>query len=353
MGGVLNPQTANVDLLVDRIAERQFRGLWGSRDRDTGLLPNISSFADVMALNVTSSVIQMLPGAVDRGWVSQLEADEYVDQIVGTFHDIWDNVEGTGNGGYLPPRYVDRVTLLPNYALEESAVDASFLFLALHQYKALPTTTTALSNTIDGLLARFNFAAFGSPQGWKLAYLYPSSSFTAGTYDGYSGEIYTISLAAHLAPNNQVDIATHWNSGVNRVMDFLVDSDESHLVHSLTQFRRRFYSGYSHCLSTRAFGASTRTRTRRSRGIHIQMPYSTSARSIESSTNYRVPHSCNPTRATMAQAACTSSSAVTITLANRTCSCRGPLHSVCSVSPRLRPVGSGISWQKIYRARWG
>jgi len=44
-GGILNPLTAPFDDVLDRIADRQFRGLWGSRDRNTGLVPDISAFA--------------------------------------------------------------------------------------------------------------------------------------------------------------------------------------------------------------------------------------------------------------------------------------------------------------------
>jgi Ca2+-binding RTX toxin-like protein len=245
-GGTLNPTSASADQLLERVVARQFRGLWGSRDRDTGLIPSISSFADVMALNSTSGVVQMLPEAIRRGLVSQGEADAGVAQIVATMQTVWDNVEAGGNGGFLPPRYIDRVNLNQSFVLEESSVDASFFFLALHQYRNLPTTTTTLRDNIDALLNRFDFDAFNSPTGWRLAYLYQSQTFTTGTYDGYSGEVYAISLAAHLAPSNQVDITTHWNSATFRVSDFLVDENDSHLVHSQDAFRAPFLQWLFH-----------------------------------------------------------------------------------------------------------
>ena len=70
----------------------------------------------------------------------------------------------------------------------------------------------ALSSASTGgyaLQNRFDFAAFSDTTapnlGWKLAYNTSSNSFTSGTYDGYSGEPWLISLAAHLSDAFHVD----------------------------------------------------------------------------------------------------------------------------------------------------
>ena len=127
---------------------------------------------------------------------------------------------------------------------EESSVDAAFMALALHQYKSLPTTASPLRAAINAVQNRFNFAAFSDTQapttGWKLAFKTDTNTFTAGTYDGYSGEPWLISLAAHLAENHHVDIRTHYHSAVFRQLDSLVNPADAHLVHSFDQFRAPF-----------------------------------------------------------------------------------------------------------------
>jgi len=237
-GGPIDVQAAPLDVLAERIARRQWDGLWGSRNRTNGLIPAGSTTATVGALNATSAVLKMLPGAVGRGWVNQSDADAYVTQLVGAFNTIMDAAV------YVPPRYFDSVTLAPVWAQEESSVDAAFMALALHQYKSLATTSAAMQTSIQDLVDRFNFAAFSDMQqpttGWKLAYQYGSGQFTAGTYDGYSGEPWLISLAAQLAETNRIDIATHWNSAVFRQQESLVDADNAHLVHSFPEWRAPF-----------------------------------------------------------------------------------------------------------------
>ncbi len=237
-GGPVDTQTAPLAMVAERVARRQWDALWGSRNRTNGLIPAGSTSAEVAAINTTSSVLKMLPGAVDRGWVTQSQADNYVTQLVGTFHTIMDGAV------YLPPRYYDWVSLAPVWAPEESSVDAAFMALAMHQYRSRPATPGGLRSAIQGLLDRFNFAAFSDSQapttGWKLAYQYDSGTFTAGTYDGYSGEPWLISLAAHLASANRVDITTHWNSSVFRQWESLVDPQQAHLVHSFPEWRAPF-----------------------------------------------------------------------------------------------------------------
>ncbi|NUQ66041.1 MAG: hypothetical protein HUU20_26570 [Pirellulales bacterium] len=231
-GSPIDPQTAPVDALAERLAERSFRALWGARDRDTGLLPTLSTYADIVALNTTAALVWALPEAVLQSWVTPAEADAYVEEVVATLDSVMDRAN------YLPPRYMDRVSLEPAFPKEESPVDASFMGLALDQYKELAATPASLRAGIEGLLGRFQFGPFAGPDGWKLAYSYDAGSFTDGEYDGYSGEIWLISLAAHLA--GQVDIETLYHSGVNRVRDWLVDPSRSHLVHSSTEHRAPF-----------------------------------------------------------------------------------------------------------------
>ncbi len=233
----LDAETAPLDKLVERLAYRQVRALWGMRDRKTGMLPAISSYADLCATNVLAALIQALPAAKERQWVSDLDTDNFVLNAMNTLQGVMDAADPPA---HLPPRYLDRVTLAPAGAREESSVDAALLFLALYQYKSLPATPSHVRTAIDRFLARFDFAAFSSPAGWRLAYLIDEGRLTEQTYDGYSGEPWLISLAAHLSQAHHVDIATHWNTSVHRTRDFLVDPARAHLVHSSRDFRAPF-----------------------------------------------------------------------------------------------------------------
>lgn len=247
-GGFLDVMSAPLEDVVDRMASRQFRGLWGSRDRATGLVPSISSFADVSALNTTGALISLLPVAMEQGWVDRTDADEHISRVVATLNAVMDDVVATGNGGFVPPRYIDRVCLVPNFVLEESSVDAALVFLALYTYKSLADIDHTLRGQIETLLARFDFKAFADPAGWKLAYLYEMQDFTSGTYDGYSGEIWLISLAAHLQTNvaHRVDIEELYHSGIRRVETFLADPTRAHVVHEFPEFRAPFLQWLLH-----------------------------------------------------------------------------------------------------------
>lgn len=241
-GSTMDPATATLVNLEKQIARRQFDGLWGSRSRTHGMIPLNSVFADVAALNATAAIVKLLPVACRQKWVTRAEANAYMTTLVATLNTLMDKAKIIYNANYLPPRYVDWVTLEPNFHKEESPVDAAFMALALYQYRrSLPAIPKLLRSQIDSLLARFNFAAFGSPQGWKLAYLYGSpGAFADGSYDGYSGEIWTISLAAHLMPVNRVDIGTYYHTGTKRTKDYLVNPDLAHVVHSDPAFRAPF-----------------------------------------------------------------------------------------------------------------
>lgn len=238
-GGPLDSQTAPINDLVDRVDKQQFDALWGLRDRDNGLLPALNVYADQMALNSTSGLIKMLPGAIQRGWVSAADAETEVLLVVNTLNRVMNTMQASGNGGYLPPRYLDRVTLRP-LGDEEPSVDAAILSLSLYQYWAQPWVQASTQNTISTFLDRFAWDAFSSPAGWLQAYRYSSHSFTAEVYTGYSGEIWTISLAAHLTQGaHHVDIATNYNTGTDRTRTSLGNSP-TYLVNSSTDFRPPF-----------------------------------------------------------------------------------------------------------------
>jgi hypothetical protein len=230
-GGPVDPLQTSPSVLAQRLAKREFDALWGSRDHNTGLLPDMSSWEDVMALNVTAGLVKAVPNAVAQGWISSSSADAYVAQVVQTLGTI------LNQSSYLPARYVDRVSLQPDSTIEESSVDAAYMYLALYQYQSLPGTSAALRSNIGQVLARFNFKPFETPQGWLMSYRPATSTFT-GVYDEYSGEIGVISLAADLA--GQVDISALYNSGVNRVSVSTLDSSSSYIVPSLSDYRSPF-----------------------------------------------------------------------------------------------------------------
>ncbi len=180
----------------------------------------------------------MLPAAIRHQWVPQAEADRYVAQLVETIGRLQDRAK------CVPPRNVDWATLEPSLLPEESAVDAAFLALALHQYKSLPSTPPALRKTVDETQNRFNFAAFACPSGWRMAYRYATrpgaEGFLSCTYDGYTNEGSLISLAAHLAVRHHVPIEKHWNSNVHRVRGQFAKLPSAPVVHSLSEFRAPF-----------------------------------------------------------------------------------------------------------------
>ena len=214
-GGPLDVATSPLERLVDRLARRQWDGLWAARSRSSGLIPNNSYQSSDAGLNTTSAVLWMLPAAVDHAWVSHAEADGYVRLVAETFQGLMDR------SLYLPPRNVDWVTLEPSLLPEESSVDAAFLALALHQYQSLRATSAELRLVIERVQDRLDFVAFARPAGWRMAYRYATRSQAAGfverTYDGYTNEANIISLAAHLAGRRRIPIETHWNSNTHRL----------------------------------------------------------------------------------------------------------------------------------------
>ncbi|MBX3424167.1 MAG: hypothetical protein KF688_00685 [Pirellulales bacterium] len=234
VGPVLDSQTAPVTALAERLAERQFSGLWTARNRSTGLIYNTSDDAGAAAMNTTAGVLWMLPSAVRRGWVSQADADVAAGQIAASLQT---NLNLTT---YLPSRFINPAAAgLPGGDNEESSIDASFIALALHRYKTLPTTSPSLAAALDAVQNRFQFDAFVRPGGFDLAYR-PTTGFTGATYNGYTNEGKVISLAAAASDDHHVPLADRWNSDTGRVRAFLVNVADAHLVHSSTMYRAPF-----------------------------------------------------------------------------------------------------------------
>ena len=151
-GGSLDPSTAPIHDVVERLAKRQFLGLWAARNKTSGLIPNSSDNTSIGALNTTTGVVWNLPSAVKHGWVTQSDADAYMGQLATSLNT------NRNQTTYLPTRFLDLVTAAPVTDHEESSIDAAFMALALHNYKDT-TTSPALKTTIDTLENRFNFSA--------------------------------------------------------------------------------------------------------------------------------------------------------------------------------------------------
>jgi hypothetical protein len=233
-GGPIDSQTAPIETIVEQLAERHFSGLWTARNRVTGLIYNQKDGVGAAALNTTGGTLWMLPAAVRRGWVSQSDADSFAAQVATSLDTNLDQ------STFLPTRFVNPLTAgLPGSVNEESSIDASFIALALHNYKMQPTTSPALFAQIDAVQNRFQLNAFAISSGFRLAY-FPASGFTAGTYNGYTNEGKVISVAAEVSDDHQVPLEDLWNSDTARSRNFLVNADDAHLTHSLSQFRAPF-----------------------------------------------------------------------------------------------------------------
>ncbi len=233
-GPSIDPATAPIQDVVERLAKRQFMGLWTARNKTSGLIPNSSDNTSIGALNTTTGVVWNLPSAMRHGWVTQTEADAYMGQLVTTLNS------NRNQTTYLPTRFLDLVTGAPVTDHEESSIDASFLALALHNYKQQPTTPAGLRTSLDTLENRFDFSAFAGPGAFKQAYFQPTGQFGCCTYSGYTHENKVIALAAALNTAHNVPLASMWNKDTDRLLASLTDPNHKYLVYSPdTQFRRR------------------------------------------------------------------------------------------------------------------
>jgi hypothetical protein len=223
-GPSIDVTTANMNTIVERLARRQFMGLWAARNKTSGLIPNSSDNVAIGALNTTTGVVWNLPSAIRHGWVTQAEADSYMTTLVSSLNANRNQTQ------FLPTRFLDLVTALPVDNEEESSIDAAFIAMALHNYKSQPATPVALRNNISALESRFDFSAFVTPGAFRQAYFQPTGTFGCCTYEGYTHEHKVIALAAALA--DSVPLAAQWNKDIGRVRDYLVAPAQDHLVYS-------------------------------------------------------------------------------------------------------------------------
>lgn len=233
-GPSIDVAAAPIQDIVERVARRQFMGLWAARNKTSGLIPNSSDNVSIGALNTTTGVVWNLPAAIRRGWVTQSDADTYMGQLVASVNT------NRNQTTYLPTRFLDLVTAAPVTDHEESSIDASFFALALHNYKSQTATPAALRTSIDTLENRFNFAAFAGPDAFKQAYFQPTGQFGCCTYNGYTNEDKVIALAAAVSTSHNVPLASMWNKDIGRTLASLV-TPENYLVYSYdTQYRAPF-----------------------------------------------------------------------------------------------------------------
>lgn len=233
-GPSLDPATAPIGAVVERLAHRQFGALWAARNKTTGIIPNSTDNVVLGALNTTTGVVWSLPSAVRHGWVTQADADAYMGQLIGSLN------ANRNQTTYLPSRFLDLATAAPATNHEESTIDAAFIALALHNYKSQSATSPALRDAIDALENRFDFATFVRPAAFGHGFV-PSTGFIPFTYDGYTNENKVIALAAELSDDHHVPLASMWNKDTGRTLASLVDPDNNFLVYSFgTDYRAPF-----------------------------------------------------------------------------------------------------------------
>lgn len=234
-GPGVDAATAPINTVVERLAQRQFHALWMARNKTSGLIPNSSDNVVLGALNTTSGVVWMLPGAVRRGWIEQAEADGYMGQIVDSLNANRDQTT------YLPTRFLDLVTAAPVANREESTIDAAFVALALHNYKTRAATPAALRDSIDAVQNRFDFAALERPNAYNLAFFPQTNAFSPSTYNGFTNENKVIAMAGELSDDHHVPLARTWNDDTGRTLASLVNPDDEFLVYSFgTDYRAPF-----------------------------------------------------------------------------------------------------------------
>lgn len=211
-GSSISASAAGDAVVTNVLARRMTIGLWGSQDRDHGLVPLNSAYADLSAINSTAGLIALLPTAVERRWLARGDTDAYVEKVLTTLTSLM--LDRT----YLLPRYVESRTLEPD-GNEESSVDTAIMALSLVKYRTwLAGRNPGLAQRISTLLNKFNFKPFfENGKGFHHAFLINSQTFTPGFYDSYSTEVHLLALTAQIAGSERVPIARSWNAGVHRV----------------------------------------------------------------------------------------------------------------------------------------
>ncbi len=233
-GPSLDPATAPLEQIVERLARRQFTALWASRNKTSGLVPNTSDNVQLGALNTTAGVVWALPAAIRRGWVAEADAHSYMEQLVASLE------ANRNQSTYLPTRFLDLATAAPATNREESTVDAAFIALALHGYKSQQGAPQPLRDAIDALVNRFAWTAFDGPEAYRLAYV-PGTGFSPYTYSGYTNENKVIALAGELSTAHHVPLESMWNKDVGRTLAHLVDPTQDFLAYSYgTDYRAPF-----------------------------------------------------------------------------------------------------------------
>lgn len=237
-GPSIDAATAPIQDVVERLARRQFMGLWAARNKTSGLVPNSSDNVSIGALNTTTGVVWNLPSAVRRGWVAQADADAYMTQLTTSLNT------NRNQTSYLPTRFLNLATAAPVTDREESTIDAAFIALALHNYKTQAATPPALRDAIDALQNRFDFSAFDRPgvNAYNQAYFpAPGSGFSQFTYSGFTNENKVIAVAGELSTAHHVPLESMWNQDTGRVLASLVDPNQKFLTYSFgTDYRAPF-----------------------------------------------------------------------------------------------------------------
>ena len=67
-GGPIDIATSPLPLIVQRLAQRQWDGLWAARSRRHGMIPNLSYQSTDAGLNTTAIMLWLLPAAVRQQW---------------------------------------------------------------------------------------------------------------------------------------------------------------------------------------------------------------------------------------------------------------------------------------------
>ncbi len=233
-GPVVESSTASAATIDGILLRRMFIGLYGSRDAATGLIPLNTAYGDVVATNSTAAGLLLLPVAVSSGYITRSKADAWVNQVCTTLSRLrWNHV---------PPRYLNPRTLQANFTIEESPLDAALLALGLVKWNTYTGgNNLGLTSKINAQLNRFKFSSFFvGGQGFRLKYDPVAKVFDTNFYQDVSGEVWVMSLVAHLVGPTKIPIEQSWNTGTGRVK--LLSGTSAFVVPPNTDYRSPFMS---------------------------------------------------------------------------------------------------------------